>query len=93
MERLNIVPPVQPPALESYRVSFISLDWDNGILVVRLISNTNEPKFFTYEGEIARSLMVAINKANLVSASLHRRIIQFLVADGKVSGNVTGAPD
>ncbi len=49
---------------------------------------------FQYDGATATSLMVALNKANLSTSSLHKRVLQQLVADGKLTvGTVTGTPD
>jgi hypothetical protein len=93
MEFITLAVPIQPPALITYRVSLLLLDWDNSRIQVSLTSNTGEMKNFVYEKEIARNLMTAINKSNLAAASLHKRIIQFLITDGKLNGAVTGVPD
>lgn len=92
-EVLQLSVPVQSPALTTYRISALLLDWDGSRIQVSLTSNTGERKDFVYEKQIAKDLMTAINKSNLAQASLHKRIILYLISDGKLDGTVTGVPD
>ncbi len=77
----------------SYRVVFISMDWENALIIVRLRGDNKERKEFTYGGVEATNLMISLNKANLSTLSLQKRILNKLIADGKISGTVTGTPD
>jgi len=45
----------------------------------------------TYSGAPADALMLALNKANLSTQSLHTRVIAQLIADGKLAGAGSGA--
>lgn len=86
-----------------YRVVFLSLDWDRSTIVIRLRGTNGESRSFTYGGDRlsatdeqraeALALMVALNKANLSTKSLQRRILERLIADGKLRGSVSGTPD
>jgi len=44
----------------------------------------------TYQGAQADGLMLALNKANLTTQSLHTRVIAQLIADGKLVGTASG---
>lgn len=63
-------------------------------IVVEVADTTGKVIACTYEGSTALALMVALNKANLSTTSLQRRILERLVQDNKLpAGNVTGSPD
>ena len=76
-----------------YRVIYLLLDWDSKLIVIHLRGTNGERKEFRYEGTVALNLMVALNKSDLSVKSLQRRILEKLIADGKLSGSVTGTPD
>lgn len=94
-EQLDLSAPETKPAINTtfYRVVFIQLDWRLRTIMIHLQGENSEIKAFGYEGDEAQTLMVALNKANLSLISLHRRIINKLVADGKLSGTPSGTPD
>jgi hypothetical protein len=87
----------------TYRLVFLSLDWERSTILIRLRGEHGETKSFTYGGtdpavtqadrDAALALMVGLNKANLSIKSLQRRVLERLIADGKLSGSITGAPD
>ena len=76
-----------------YRVIYLLLDWEQKLIVIHLRGTNGERKEFRYEGTVALNLMVALNKSDLSIKSLQRRILEKLIADGKLSGSVTGTPD
>lgn len=91
VEQLNLSPQV---ICSTYRVERLYLDWPGQLINISLLCvETGEVKIFTYTGEVARTLMIALNKANLSTSSLQKRILEKLVADGKLGGTVTGTPD
>ena len=46
-----------------------------------------------YEGEVAETLVIALNKANLSTASLEKRVTQRCQTDGKLgAGSISGVP-
>jgi hypothetical protein len=38
-------------------------------------------------------MMISLNKVNLSVKSLHRRVIEQLINDGKLDGTISGSPD
>lgn len=76
-----------------YRVFYLLLDWERASIVIHLRGTNGERKEARYDGAEATTLMVGLNKANLTIKSLHRRILERLIADGKLSGTVSGSPD
>jgi len=45
------------------------------------------------QGPVARTRMIALNKANLSSNSLQKRVLDQLVTDGVLAGTISGTPD
>ena len=45
------------------------------------------------DGTIATDRMRALNKANLKTKSLHRRLLEMIKNDGRLDGSISGAPD
>lgn len=99
METITLAAPeVQPQVVTTdYRVSRLTLDVDNSLIIVLLKGTNGEHPEFRYTGAEATALIVALNKANLNPAtggkSLQRRILEKLITDGKLSGTVNGVPD
>lgn len=91
MEQVDITP-VQPPAKTHYTISRLTLDWDAACIDIVLRDNTGETQTHTYSGAEATNLMVILNTANLSTNSLHKRTLAKLIADGKLSGTITGTP-
>ena len=83
-----------PETCTNYRIANLFLDWDGQLITVSLrCTATGRVQTFTYSGTEARNMMIALNTANLSTNSLHRRIMDKLLADGKIAGTVTGTPD
>lgn len=59
----------------------------NGVIqrVIEYVDTAADPK--------ATNLMVALNKANLTSNSLHKRILNQLISDGYIAGTISGSTD
>ena len=93
MEILTLTSPIVPPSITTWRVSYLALNWDGESITVGLRGSNGETKNHSYSGATAISLMTALNKANLSTISLHRRIINQLVTDGVILGTVSGSPD
>ena len=97
-ERIDLTAPYDPDTRSTtqLRVNELRLRWGNtsaeSHIYVELSSGTIHTSF-TYIGQDARDQMVLLNKANLTSNSLHKRIINKLISDGKISGTVSGTPD
>lgn len=101
MEQLDLTSPVsyatrveQAVQVSTYRVASISFDWDAALIVIRVRDERATIVTATYEGATATTLMQALNKVDLSALSLHKRILNRLVTDGKLpAGTVTGVPD
>lgn len=91
-EKLDLTTPITRPT-NSFHVTYMGLDWKNARITIDLEGDDGSPLHHTYEGAKATTLMTALNKANLSIKSLHRRIIEQLVTDGFLAGNISGAPD
>lgn len=76
-----------------YRVVYLLLEWEQAFIVIHLRGTNGERKVARYEGSEATTLMQTLNKANLSIKSLHCRILEKLIADGKLSGSISGSPD
>jgi len=88
VERVNLTTPIR-----ELHISRLRLDWDNAIIAIAVGDANGALQHFTYEGDIARALMVALNKTDLSLKSLQHRVLDRLVADGKLVGTVIGTPD
>jgi hypothetical protein len=95
MESLTLTTPETKPAINTtdYRVVFLSLDWEQARITIRVRGTNAESKGFLYEGGTALTLMTALNKIDLSIKSLQRRILERLIADGLLLGSIAGVPD
>lgn len=93
MEKIELTDPVVKPALTSYQVARLSMDWASLVIDILVVSDTGESQAFTYSGTDAAAMMKALNTANLSQKSLHRRVMERLVADGHISGTISGVPE
>lgn len=91
MENLTLTTPV---SVTTYRVQSILLDWRASRIKIVVSDTQNDMFVCEYGGATATTLMTQLNKLDLTTNSLHKRILERLVTDGKLPpGNVTGSPD
>lgn len=91
MEDLTLTTPI---SVTTYRVHRILMDWPAAYIEILVAPTTGEKIKCTYAGQVATTLMTQLNTINLTTSSLHKRILERLVTDGKLpAGTVTGAPD
>lgn len=84
-------PAVSPPP---YSIAALILEWDAKQIIIRLKGSDGSYVTHDYnESEGAVALMTSLNKANLATKSLHRRVMEKLIADGKIVGSISGTPD
>ena len=79
----------------SYQVEVLKLDWQGQVIKV-IVKSVDDGHLVTcsYTGQTALTLMNQLNTLNLTTNSLHHRILDRLVLDGKLpAGTVTGTPD
>ena len=95
-EQLDLTTPYDPDARTTLalELDFVAFYWSDSQIVIGLKSVTNDIKYVkTYKGEEARSLMILLNKADLTSNSLQKRIFTKMITDGMFDGTVSGIPD
>lgn len=105
-EKITLNTPVYTqPGISDFRV--VSLNLRRGVgnilaeIHVRLLETSGSSlvengKTITavYTGSVAETLLNALNKADLTVKSLERRVIERLLADGKIgTGTISGTPD
>src|SRR5688572_30163465 len=94
-ESLSLTTPVTPtgPTTTAYTVQRLLLAWDDAFIYILVRDNNGVSTPAFYAGAQATTLMRALNVADLPAMSLHRRILQQLVKDGKLPpGSITGTP-
>lgn len=91
MEILTITSP--PPQQTTWRVNEIYLNWDAASIQIGLKGTNGEAKTASYSGATATTFLQQLNKLDMSTTSLHKRIINRLVADGIIAGTVSGSPD
>ena len=90
-EQLDLSVPI---SISAYRVIGLNLDWEGATITIFLQSvTTGQKTVYLYQGAEATQLMTGLNKADLTTNSLHKRVLEKLVADGKLTGTVSGSPD
>lgn len=92
MEQLDLTTPITSPSITNYRVTLLHLDWTGAQIQIVLTGPQGESAGFVYSGQEATDLMLVLNTANLSVKSLHKRILEKLVANGKLSGTISGTP-
>lgn len=97
MERIDLAAPYQPDprTASDFRVARLDLNRRAQSVVVELVSADGAISYppIVYDGAEAVALITALNKANLALKSLNTRILEKLVADGKLVGTIAGAAD
>lgn len=83
---------VDPTSTSTVRVEKLVLDWKDKNITIYVGFN-GVRREFNYSGDTAVTLMTALNKANLSSNSLHKRILNQLINDGFLAGTISGSPD
>lgn len=91
METLTLTTPL---STASVIVARLILDWEGAAIYIVLRAPDGRRLEYNYSGATATALMVGLNKANLSVKSLHKRIIEQIVADhAELAGVISGSPD
>jgi len=93
MEQIDLTTPITQPAITNYRLNKLDLRWLDQHIRIELVADSGEVIEHSYDGDIARNLMIALNKMDLSVKSLQRRVMEKLIADGVLAGTITGIPD
>jgi len=92
-EQLDLATPIIPPSRTTYAVIRLMLDYENAVIQIALRGSDGAEVQVEYLGTPATALMTTLNKINLSTKSLQRRILEQLVTDGKMAaGTVSGTP-
>lgn len=86
MEQVDITP-VQPPSVTNYKIS--SLTITPSVIDITLADNAGGTVTHTYADQ---AMVQALNTANLSVKSLNRRLMERMIADGKIAGTISGTP-
>lgn len=93
-EQLDLASPAQAaPGTVTWTPVVLNLNWLRALIKVSFVGDNGELTSIHYEGAAAIALMTSLNKADLSVKSLHRRIMETVIADGMLSGTISGAPD
>lgn len=80
--------------MPTYQVQELVLNWAAASIRIMVRDPLGNLLRFGYDGTQATNMMTVLNKADLTSNSLHKRVLNQLVSDGKLpAGTVTGSPD
>lgn len=95
IEQVDLTTPfvVDPSSSTFLTVDVLTLNRSRSLIYIETIGSNGVRGRFRYEGATATNMMNVLNKANLTNNSLHRRILNQLINDGKLSGTVTGTPE
>ena len=92
-EQIDLTTPITSPSITSYKVVKLILDVEGQGIIITLKSNTNDRLEIAYNGSDALTLILAMNKMNFTTTSMQKKILQKLIADGKLPGTIFGSPD
>ncbi len=81
------------PGTITWKPILLYLNWEKATIKAGFRGDNGEYTSIGYEGTEATNLMIVLNKANLTVKSLHHRVMEKAVADGKLSGTISGTPD
>jgi len=91
-EQLDLTTPIVATRT-TYVAQTITLDFPNAVIKAGLLGSDGVVVNIEWTGAAATTLMVALNKANLTTTSLQKRVLQQAVTDGKLpAGTVSGTP-
>lgn len=92
MESCALTTAIVPTPIVSYDVADLRLSWlPVPYITIQLLGSDGKSTLsVSYSGVVASNLLTILNTANLSSNSLHKRIINKLLADGYLVGAVTG---
>ena len=93
-EQLNLAAPAQAaPGTVTWKPFLLHLEWEQETIKVAFRGDNGEYTSVGYVGAAAATLLAALNTADLSVKSLHRRIMERVLADGKFDGTISGTPD
>jgi len=79
--------------VEDYEVSSLNLRFLEGLIEIEMTNTNGDRLIHLIQNPQATVLMRALNKADLSTNSLQKRIMERLVTDGVLTGTISGVPD
>ena len=94
-EQIDLAAPLPSKGgTDHYKLIGLMLDWEHEKIVAYLLGDNGERRQVTWlKAEGAKTMMVALNKADLSNNSLHKRLLNKAIQDGKLSGTISGVPN
>ena len=92
MEQLDLTTPVVVTT-SAYKVDQVHERWTAQRITIVLIAPPAPALIIEYTGIEARDMMIAGNKSNNTVKSRDKRIMEKLIADGKLAGTISGTVD
>ena len=94
VESVTLTAPARvSPGTPSWEPILLHLNWEDATVKIGFRGQNGEFESFSYEDAEATTLLRALNKADLTVTSLHKRVMEKVIADGKLAGTISGAPD
>jgi acyl-CoA thioesterase FadM len=93
VEQIDLTTPIVTPSITYYKIMRLTLDIEGQGIIIDLKSSTGQYLQVAYNGVEATTLMVAMNKMNFTTVSMQKKILQKLIADGKLLGTISGTPE
>lgn len=80
---------------QSLYIAGLNLQWAQKAIVITLggVSSGEGQKEIVISGAEAETLMRQLNTANLTVISLHKRVLNYLLNNGHITGVISGLPD
>ena len=96
-EKYALTTPQARTSVAEIQIRLVVLNWETQSVTVSWKDNAGGEFSHTYASNTTptgRTLMVALNRADLTTRSLYKRVLERLAADGVIApGTVTGAPE
>lgn len=88
MEIVTLTTPV-----DEYQITFVSMDWVSAQIVIGYKNTLNQFSSLLITGAPATTLMVAWNKQDFSTTSIHKVLLTKLNDDAILVGTISGTPD
>ena len=77
----------------NYKIAALNFDWVGAKVEMSVVDAFGKVVLCTYLGQEATILMNALNVSNFSTKSLHKSVLEYLIATGKIpNGTIEGTP-
>lgn len=91
-ETIALTAPIQAkPGTSTLKVAALIINPESAFIEAHFRGTNGELEIARWDN--ALTLIQQLNKANLTTKSLERRVMERAIADGKLAGTITGTPD